>query len=212
MKYILPILVLTSCAITSKYNPTEKLYFRLLTEQEKEHIQQQGDTFKSFELANSRTNEIETHNLRITYDDQKSRYVFVRIGSYIYNFFSPSDVPFVEGKYHIDSISVDDYGNVTYRAHYERKKSDTEYYLEQRWTSKSTDNNFLQHYTTYTPNGNKVWEGSASVKDFKEIKFYQNKNIVKFGKEIYYDKRGNIKKIKIYDNNGELIKEEKYSG
>lgn len=209
MRYLVIIILLASCALTSKYDSTDKSYLKLLTEEEKEQILKEGNIFKSYKLMNNSTNEIDKHDLRISFNHQKNRYNFVRIGTYVYNYYSPSDLPFVKGTYHIDTLTVDDYGNVVYRAHYQRKKSEAKFYLEERWTHELTDSKFIQYYTIFLPNNRKLWEGSYLIKDFQEIKFYQDKTKAKYGNWIFYDEQGDVEKIEVYDDYGNLMSREK---
>jgi hypothetical protein len=207
LKYLFPFL-LFSCALIGKYHGIESVYLKFLTEVDKNEIQQDGAIFKSVVVYNASKFEDEVHDLRVTFDPQKNKYVFVRIGSFVEQGVVPNEGGFGGGLYFIDSMSVDNFGNVTYRAAYQESKPNTECFLLERWTSEMVDNRFLRHFTSYSSSQVKTVEGTYWIKDSQEIKFYQHKFNVKFGKWVYYDKEGKVEKMEVYDDDGKLVSDE----
>ena len=201
MKYIFIILFFSSCAIVNKYNSTEQLYYQSLTAQEIQLLKEKGDIYKTVELIDSETNNREKHELRVTFNQEKNKFNFVRIGNWVERGYNSSNSPLNSPEQFLDSLSVDDQGNVIYRATYVKKNSQNNWIIDQKWTSEIKNDKFFQYYKIFN-DGIISWEGTSIITDYKSIKPFTEKNTIKYGKGVSYDESGNVKKIEVFDEKG----------
>lgn len=181
----------------------------MLTSEEKQIINQSGELIKSIDIANPQDASLLKGTLRILKTEKEGFYNFVEIRQWI----NHSRVGNT-GKYHNleykDTTNNDNLGNTTFRVTYHRENVD-KFRLAERWTSKRDHNSFIRHIEIYKDEI-LISEYDVKIADFNTPKSDRQKRGVITGIRKDYSASGQLVSTKMFDDNGKLIKEERYGG
>lgn len=202
------IAIKASCGLVSKYpNGQHSIYAKMLTQSDKAEINQKGEITKDIELGNPGDDSLLKGTLRIMKTNDPDLFNFIQIGQWIDHGRLGNS-----GKVHNlefrDTIVYDNSGNILSRVVYYKNKP-TEYSLGERWTIEEVDSYFVRHIKQYKDNI-LISEYDRKLLEFNIPKSDFQKKTILIGTRNDYSSKGQLISRKIYNNNGELLKEEKY--
>lgn len=196
--------MITSCGLVSKYQSGQhSVYAKMLTQADKEQINQKGEITKDIELGTSVNNDLLKGTLRIMRTDNPDIYNFVETGQWINHGKLGNS-----GKYHNlefkDTTVNDNLGNSLSRVVYYKDKPN-EFILGERWTTKQQGETFIRHVEVFK---DKVLISEYDLKllDFKAPKSDSQKEKIPIGIRKDSSPSGQLISTKTFDDNGQLIK------
>ena len=200
-------LVITSCGLVSKYQSGQhSIYAKMLTQRDKDQINENGEITKDIELGNRADNELLKGTLRIIKTDNQKVFNFIEIGQWINHgrYASSGREHNVEFR---DTITYDNNGNTVLRHVFD--KQDGIFRMTNDWTSEMINGSFIQHFKVYHK-GILVEDYSKKVLNPSNPKSDLQKKKILIGVDKGYYSNGKLAFIKTYDQEGKLVSEEKY--
>lgn len=194
----------TSCGLVSKYpSGQHSVYAKMLTQSDKEQINQKGEISKDIVLGTSVDNDLLKGTLRILKTDNPDVYNFVEIGQWINHGRLGNSGKFHNLEYK-DTTVNDNLGNSLSRVVYYKDKPN-EYVLGERWTSKKQQESFLRHVEIFKDRV-LISEYDLKLQDFNDPKSDIQKKKIPIGTRKDYSPSGQLISTKSFDDNGQLIK------
>ena len=198
----------TSCGLVSKYQSAQhQVYAKMLSQTDKEQINQKGETTKHIELGNAADDSLLKGTLRIIKTDNPDIFNFVEIGQWINHGRLGNS-----GKYHNlefkDTTVNDSLGNSLSRVAYYKDRN-SEYLLGERWTTKQINNPPIRHVEIFKDRV-LISEYDLKLVDFGKARSDIQKEKIKFGTRNDYSPGGQPISKTTYDENGNVLSEERY--
>ncbi len=206
--FILLGLALSGCGLFSRYKSNQHgVYARSLSQAEKDRINAEGEIRKDIAWGSVSQNSFLKVTLRIMKTDRAHVFKFVEIGEWIEHARLGNDGPY---HYHEvrDTAMNDERGNTLSRVVYYKDKSNI-YTLGERWTSTVTESSFIRHIKVFDK-GTLVRQYDEKQIDFKELKSDRQKTRINIGVRKEYLQSGELASIIHYDDNGVIVKKEKF--
>ena len=199
--------VVASCALFNKYQDAQhSVYAKTLSRAEENEINRNGEITKDILLQDSSGGRLVKGALRILKTDHSKVFNFVETAEWVNHGKVSGNI----GTYHQpefrDTTFYDNLGNSTYKVVY-YKFGDKKYELGERWFSRRNPDSFIRHVEVFR-NGVVSSEYEAKVIDFGTPKTdRQKKAVITMSKE--YSSKGVLMSTRWYDDQGNLIREEK---
>ena len=178
----------------------------MLTADDKNAIQQSGEITRQIEFNDPASHRLLKGKLRILKTENPHTLNFVEIGEWISQGCYPISGQSNELEFR-DRLVYDENGNALSRRKYE--KHGEQFQIREEWTSEFVEGRFLQHVKIYEE-GVLVAEYTRNVLNYSEPKSDLQKNKIPFGTDKVYYPNGNLAYVMSYDDNGQLIVEEKH--
>jgi len=199
--------IITSCGLVSKYqNGQHSVYAKMLTQTDKEQINENGEITKDIELGNPVDNGLLKGTLRIMKTENEEVFNFIEVGQWIEHgrYGNSGQLHNIESR---DTITYDNNGNTVLRRVYD--KQDGVFRMTNDWTSEIISGSFIQHFKVYNK-GILIADYSKKVLDSSNPKSDLQKRKISVGTDKGYYQNGKLAYIKTYDQEGKLVSEEKY--
>lgn len=178
----------------------------MLTAEDKHAIQQSGEITRQIDFNDPASHRLLKGTLRILKTDNPQTLNFVEVGEWISHGHYT-----VSGESHElefrDRLVYDENGNALSRRKYE--KHGEQFQIREEWSSEMVEGRFLQHVKIYD-DGILVAEYTRNVLNYLEPKSDLQKEKIPYGTNKIYFPDGNLAYVKIYNDKGELIGEEKH--
>ncbi len=203
-------LLISSCALTSQYqNPHHSVYAKILTPYEKALINQKGEITKDIELYDpldmNLWKAMLKGTLRILKTDDPEVFNFVEIGPWVTMTRGGSHLL---TSYHIKDTTLNDsLGNTLSKVVYYEDRLG-KYSLEKKYTSRMIHHQLIQHVELFIDTA-LVSEFDMRILDYEIPKSDSQKRKIAVGVcNDYWE--GKLVRTRMYDNEGNLIKENKW--
>ena len=178
----------------------------MLSTAEKKAIQQGGEITRQIEFNDPANNRLLKGKLRIIKTENPQTLNFVEVGEWVsHGHYSSSDhTSDLEFR---DSLVYDKNGNALSRRKFERHGELFE--MKEEWSSELVDGRFLQHVRVYE-DGVLLAEYTRNVVNYLEPMSDSQKSKIPIGTDKVYFSNGNLACIRVYDDKGNLVSEEKH--
>jgi hypothetical protein len=202
---IIGLLLLLQTLVVPGQGSTNTFYNQLLTTQDKRIISKDGRMIKDVELNDLSTAYLLKGKLMIFKSNDPDHFAFVEVGEWVTH---STTTGVLVPKRLIDTTNYDNLGNITFSVRYYKQKSGFE--LSKRITKKISGIKFIQH-VEYFRDGALVQDLDTQVIEHDTLKPDGEKLKKPIGTWNEYNRKGHLKLRRVFDDSGNLLKEEKYA-